>query len=271
MTGIIINGVLVLFGAGMIYMLLWRILFFDTNREPEPTDIEAFIARCKRGGSLEPQGRFGAIGQCFDEAGRDAKALRMSLDRFRRLVERFHDAVSVVANAAMGIGFLGTVVSMAGAAGGKVDPVQIIGLGMMSTMYGMMIALPGSMFHGLTNGRVMRFLDYTDALLEALDERNNPPTSPAFVPSPGNGPPSNGRAQKRMPPVESGNGRHVGNETKLREGIEPATSDSSSVAWRNGDTQGSAIDQVLAADMDFDGQVVGWIDTQGDVQNETTT
>lgn len=277
MTGIIINSALVLFAATMIYMLLWRVLFFDTNREPDPMDIDVFVARCKRGGGLEPQGRFGALGKCFVKAGGNARTLRMSLERFRRRVERFHDAISVVANAAMGIGFLGTVVSMAGAAGGKVDPVQIIGLGMMSTMYGLMIALPGTMFHGLTNGRVMRFLDYTDSLLEALDGRTDPPPSPALVPSPGNGSPTNGRTHKRLPEVEPGNGRHrpqAGNEAKLDEGLRPDESHSASVvqaAQRNAKTQGPVIDQVLADDADFNDQVADWVGTEGDLQNEATT
>ena len=178
MSAVLINGALATLFVAMVYMLVWRLSWLLSSHEPNPMDIESFVARCKRGDSLLARGRFGGLQQCMQEAKGDPLNLRLSLERFRRRVERFHDAISVVANAAMGVGFLGTVVSMAGAAGGKVDPVQIIGLGMMSTMYGLIIALPGNMFHGLTNGRVMRFLDYTDALLEALDGRINTPPSP---------------------------------------------------------------------------------------------
>jgi hypothetical protein len=270
MTSIIINGILVLFAATMIYMLLWRVLFFDANGVPDPMAIEAFVARCKNGGSLECQGQLGALQQCFDEAGRDPKALRMSLERFRQLIERFHDTISVVANTAMGIGFLGTIVAMAGAAGGKVDPVQIIGLGMMSTMYGLLIALPGNMFHGLTNGRVMRFLDYTDALLEALDGRINPPTSPALVPSPGHGPPPNGRAHKRLPEVVSGNGHgpHPRNATRFDDGPESTTAKSSQIAQTAAHTGDEADTEHSAY---ADEQILEWLTSTGDRQNETKT
>ena len=274
MSGIIINGTLVLFGGTMIYMLLWRVLFFDTNREPDPMAIEAFVVRCKRGGSLESKGRFGAIQKCFDEAGRDAVALRTSLERFRRVIERLHDPISVVANAAMGIGFLGTVVSMAGAAGGRVDPVSIIGLGMMSTMYGLIIALPGNMFHGLTNRRVLRLLDCVDTLLEALDGRINPPTSPAPVPSP-NGSPDNGRHHQRVSEAETGNGRHgrialIDSEADgCSERAEAKSAPAAAAASHK--AHESAIDRVLAGEAEINEKVVGWLTTTGDVQNETTT
>jgi len=269
MTGIIINSILVLFAVAMIYMLLWRLMFLDTNREPAPTAVQEFLTQYSRSGSLEPRGRLGALQQCFDEAGGSASVLRNSLYRFQRRVERFHDSIFVVANAAMGIGFLGTVVSMAGAAGGKVDPVSIIGLGMMSTMYGLIIALPGNMFHGLTNARVMRFLDYIDALLDALDR----PISPALVPSPPNGPSTSGQDQKPVRYVESKSDRHAQHaprNSRLNKGLEPSTAGSRSMTHvvLPADTALN-VNQTPSARVDE--EILECLTNEGDVQNETTT
>jgi len=175
----------------MIFMLTLRILFFDANKEADPMAIDALVARLKRGQSPQAQGRLGWLRRLIDDAMGNLVLLRKSIEEFRRRVERFHSTLMVTGNTAMGVGFLGTVAALATLAGGKVDLLIIIGVAVQSTVVGLIIALPGAAFHGLTDAKVNRFLDQIDAVVEALDGRINPPTESSQVPSPA-GPSNNG-------------------------------------------------------------------------------
>lgn len=193
MAGIIIYGILIVIATAMIFMATWRLLFLGSHKEADPMAIDAFVARCKRGEGLVTRGQLGWLEPLIDVAIGELVLSRRSIEDFRRRVERFHSTLVVAANAAMGMGFLGTVVSMASTVSGNVDPVIIIGLGMQTTMVGLIIALPGTAFHGLTDNKVMRFLDQIDAVLEAVDGRINPPESPAMIAPLENDSPTNGR------------------------------------------------------------------------------
>lgn len=195
MAGTIIYGILFGIATVMIFMATWRLLFLGSYKEADPMAIDALVASWKRGEALVARGQLGWLEPLINDAMGEFVPLRKSVEEFRRRTERFHPTLVVAANAAMGVGFLGTVVSMASTVGGNVDPVMIIGLGMQSTMVGLIIALPGSAFHGVTDNKVMRFLDQVDAVLEALDGRINPPTAPVMYSPPNSDPPTNGNGR----------------------------------------------------------------------------
>ncbi len=181
MTGTIIHALLAMMGVAMLFMLTMRILFFGESKEADPLALNALTAGLKKN-RLRMQRRLGWLEKLVDESMGDLAVLRCSVEKFRCRVERFHSALVVVANTAMGVGFFGTVASIASMAGGQVELPIIIGVGMRSTMVGLVIAQPGIAYHGLTDSKVMRFLDQIDAVLQALDEHLGSQTVQPVVP-----------------------------------------------------------------------------------------
>lgn len=259
MTGTIIYSILIALGTAMIFMLTLRALFFDAYKEADPMEIDAVVARVKRGERLWALGDLGWLQPLILDARNDLVVLRRLIEEFRSKVERFHPIMVVTANTAMGVGFFGTVASIASMAGGKVDLPTIVGVGMQTTMAGLAIAQPGIAFHGLTDGKVQRFLDQIDTVLEALDGRINPPTLPDPVPSP-DGPSNDGERRHGQSLSNLPSNDHLASDPcyaggKRHQGV---ASQNSSTKHASADKAECGATAMVVSSDDFIG-IVGWL------------
>jgi biopolymer transport protein ExbB/TolQ len=179
MNGAIIYGLLAILATYGNYILIWRTFLLLTTRLADAMSLELLLADLRTGRPLA--GTYLSLGWLKSIVARaemsNLSCMRRDVETFRDTIDRHHDTLTTISNSAMGLGFLGTVAALARPVVGKVDPVLMIGLGMMTTLVGLLIALPGAFFHGMTNRRVERFLEQVDGILEALDARPRPATA----------------------------------------------------------------------------------------------
>lgn len=152
----------------MLWAIVNRLLFHGSYELADQSALEKCLAAIRASGRPDVRSDLGWVSAACQASGGDVNHLRGHVEAFQRRVERWHDAQKLLAELAMGVGFLFTVVSLVAESGSRMDPALIIGLGMQSTKYGLCIALPGSFFHGMFHKRVERFLDQTNELLEAI-------------------------------------------------------------------------------------------------------
>lgn len=175
MVEFIIYGILALLAAGTVFLIVRLILAFDGHRLADVLAIQAFLAGFRRDGLLITDDRLGWLNGLMEKSSRNVIPLRQSADKLRHAIEWLHQQLPTIANTAMGVGFVGTVESMVEGAATAVDPAAIIGFGMKTTLYGLLIALPGTVYHGLTSKRLTLLLDQIDDVIDALDDHINPP------------------------------------------------------------------------------------------------
>lgn len=159
----------------MTWAIAYRLLFHVTYRLADEASLERWLRTGLNDGSRATRPGLGWVSSVWRAPDGDFDRLRSQVESFQRRIERWHDAQKLLAELAMGVGFLFTVVSLVTESGSKLDASTIIGIGMGSTQYGLCIALPGSFLHGLLHKRVERFLDQTDELLTAIKQRGTTP------------------------------------------------------------------------------------------------
>lgn len=174
MSQFIIYCLLTFLGLSMISLLVCLLLKLNRYRPSETAPLKARLMRFLQEGRLEDDSRLRWLNREVELVGGDVTRLRRSCETIRDRVEWLYHQIPTVANAAMGLGFVGTVLSLVSAAGQNADLTETIGFGMKTTYYGMMIAIPGTVFYGLTSQRISRLMGQVDEVLDALDEYATP-------------------------------------------------------------------------------------------------
>lgn len=195
----VMNAMFFVLAAAMMFAVIVRLLFHASYREPEGHALNRFLDNCRSHQPLRGFGFLGWIDELLYGVKLDRHELRRAVEKFRRRTEWCHAEQKIFGSQATAIGMLFTLVSLTTAATGTLDPTVVIAVGVMSSVYGLVIAIPGTMLHDILQRRVDRFLDQADAVLEALDAVPNVPMA-AIVPGPAPAP-----IPVRAPPQTSAN------------------------------------------------------------------
>lgn len=183
----IMNVLFLVLAAAMMFTVIVRLLFHVSYREPEGRALNRFLDTCRSTRPLNAYGFLGWIEELLYGVKLDRHELRRAVEHFRRRTEWCHAEQKIFGSQATAIGMLFTLVSLTTAATGTLDPTVVIAVGVMSSVYGLIIAIPGTMLHDIFQRRVDRFLDQADAVLEALDTSVDVPMValvPATAPTP---------------------------------------------------------------------------------------
>jgi len=179
----VMNALFFVLAAAMMFAVIVRLLFHVSYREPEGHALNRFLDHCRSHQPLRGFGFLGWIDELLYGVKLDRHKLREAVEQFRRRTEWCHAEQKIFGSQATAFGMLFTLVSLTTAATGTLDPTVVIAIGVMSSVYGLVIAIPGTMLHDIFQRRVDRFLDQADAVLEALDAIPDGPMA-AMVPAP---------------------------------------------------------------------------------------
>jgi hypothetical protein len=266
----IMNILFVLLAAAMTYAIIVRLFFHGTYREPEGRALSCFVNACRVAGRLQAVGYLGWIEELLYRVKFDRVEFRRAVEMFRRRAEWCHAELKIFGSQATALGMLFTLVSLTTAATGTLDPTVVIAIGVMSSVYGLVIAIPGTMLHDIFQRRVDRFLDQADAILEALD---GDPDAPVIATVPAS-PVSPTVSTRDVPPdqrhVNASRGRNKPRNVRQFE----AADTNDSAAKRGLIHQGlitKHVDAYEPIDDNFNEQALEWLseDIQGEViQND---
>jgi hypothetical protein len=199
----VMNAMFFVLAAAMMFAVIVRLLFHASYREPEGHALNQFLDNCRSHQTLRGSGFLGWIDELLYGVKLDRHELRQAVEQFRRRTEWCHAEQKIFGSQATAIGMLFTLVSLTTAATGTLDPTVVIAVGVMSSVYGLVIAIPGTMLHDMLQRRVDRFLDQADAVLAALDAFPDVPMA-AVVAAPAPAP-----IPVRIAPQTSANGQAV--------------------------------------------------------------
>jgi len=169
---LLIWGLLAVLAVAGGFMTVERVLFHRGRSEADPVALRMRLALptpalCRFDAHASG---LGWLSRQLRAAGGLPIALRRLVEFEIRMTSRFQAMLGTIATAAMAVGLLGTVASLYQAGAGDGDVLQLISLGMGSTIAGLLIAIPMILFEGATRGRAGRLLDQMDAVAAALDE-----------------------------------------------------------------------------------------------------
>jgi hypothetical protein len=174
--------VFLVLAAAMMFTVLVRLLFHASYREPDGHALNRFLETCRAASPLKGCSSLGWLGELLDALDFDRHEFRRAVEHFRSRTLWCHGMQRILGVQATAIGMLFTLVSLTTAATGTLDPTVVIAVGVKSSVYGMVIAIWGTTLHDVFQGRVDRFLDQADAVLEALD--SPPRVIPTAIPVP---------------------------------------------------------------------------------------
>jgi hypothetical protein len=169
--------VFLVLGAAMMYAIIVRLLFHAAYREPTGAEFKRFLDLCRKGQRLEGGKPLGWVDELLHRANFGRTEFRQAVEMFRRRTEWCHDEQKVFSGQATALGLLCTLISLTTAASGNLDLVVVIAMAVKNSVYGLLIAIPGSLFYSLLQRRVDRFLDQVDGVLMALDTATELPTA----------------------------------------------------------------------------------------------
>ena len=159
-------------GFCAIHGVVERVLHVITVKPAEDSALLEFIRVCETG-------RDALIDvQCQRALGWLRKSLNREIDENnlihecalqRRRVTRTYGMLNAVANTSPAVGLLGSVLAMINATGNG-NSNCIVSLGMESTMWGLIIAIPTGLFVQLMEGRVNTMLDQVGAVEDAVND-----------------------------------------------------------------------------------------------------
>lgn len=179
MSAFIVYSILALLATSMMFAVVWLTLKFDSYRLAEEVPFKACLARYRQDGKLETDARHGWLEREYRSSGQNIVALRNSAAKIRHSVEWFHNQLLTVAEAATAVGFAGTVDSMIQGAQSPDNIIELLGYGMLTTLFGLMIGVPGTAYNRSTHQLVDRLIEQIDEVIDVLDDRITPnePTS----------------------------------------------------------------------------------------------
>lgn len=171
-----------------VYLVIERLLAVVFRRRADELSLNQLIGRWRRTGRIVPvssPGRLGWLHRLLNEAGADARALWRLCDRERSEIDRFDGTFPFISSIGMAMGLLGNFMALKRNAASGATPAEVIGLGINTTIWGMLLALIATFFDWLLRQYVPRLRFQTDVALEALEEILSPTasTAPAAKPA----------------------------------------------------------------------------------------
>jgi biopolymer transport protein ExbB/TolQ len=161
--------------AGLSYLgahaIIERCLYHFWNRPAAPDDLDMLLARLRGERIQYPLAwlNLGCLQRPVELANGDRWLLASLLHEEQRQALRFREFLVMAANAATAAGLLGTVLALAKTSGGN-DPSAILGLGIITTVYGLVIAIPCTFAHHLLSTRGEKIADQIDEVLDVLNK-----------------------------------------------------------------------------------------------------
>src|SRR5205085_2618419 len=125
--------------------------------------------RCRRVSVPRDRRTLGWLGKLLAGTGSHAEVLAGRCHAELRQALRFGAFLPMAANMATALGLLGAVVALAGN-NNAADPRAVLAFGMLTTVAGLLIAIPATVVDALLGGRGGRLADQVEEVLAVLEQ-----------------------------------------------------------------------------------------------------